>query len=270
MAAAGPATSLAIGVVGLATANFTALLGLPELAVRAVAWLAGVNLVLGVFNLAPAFPLDGGRILRALLWRHHGDRLRATATAARWGTGFGYVLFGLGVLSLIQGAALNGLWFWLLGMFVLDAARSELRITAQHDLLGDLRVGDLMTPDPLTVPPEVTLTELIDRYVLAERHSAYPVVDDGRPTGLISLTELRAVPRAARATTLVAQAARPLADVPTARSGDPLTDLLDRLTATGAARALVVDDGRLVGILSLTDVARALDVRASTRGIPVG
>lgn len=271
MAVAGPATSLAIGIVALATANLAALLGLPALVVATLGWLATVNVVLAVFNLLPAFPLDGGRVLRALLWRRGHDRLRATATAARAGTLFAYALFGLGVWCLLVDATLDAVWFWILGMFLLNASRGELVATAEQDLLAGMRVAAVMSADPVTVPGGLSVADLVDRYVLGARHSAYPVVGaGGEPLGMVSLTELRAILPAARPTTPVRQISRPLADLVTTTADEAVTELLGRLTEARATRALVLDGPRLVGLVTLADVARALDARAAARGVPIG
>jgi Zn-dependent protease len=271
MAAAGPATSLALGLIGVATANLAGLLGLPDLVVAALAWLAMVNVVVGVFNLAPAFPLDGGRVLRALLWRRWEDHLRATTAAARAGTAFGYLLFALGAMWLLTGYALNGLWFGILGLFVLNASKAELVATTQQDLLAGVRVEAVMTPEPITVPDDLSVADLIDLYVLGARHSAYPVVDrHGHAIGLVGLAELRSVAPGSRATTAVRRCARPLAGIVTATPGEPVTGLLGRMTAAGSPRALVLGGGRPVGIISLSDVARAIDIRSLGRRQPVG
>jgi Zn-dependent protease/predicted transcriptional regulator len=271
LAAAGPATSVAIAAGAWVTANLAASVGAPDLVVAGVVWLATVNVVLAVFNLVPAFPLDGGRMLRAFLWSRRGDRLAATATAARAGTGFAYLLFGAGVVMLLGGAALNGLWFWLLGLFVLEAAKGELASTMQQDLLSGVRVDDIMTRPVVSVPPGLSVAELLDRYVLGAHHSSYPVIDgSGRPIGLIGLAELRAVPATSRSETTVATAARPIDSVVTAETGEAVIDVLGRLSETGATRALVLDAGQLAGLVSLSDVARALDARATARGLAVG
>jgi Zn-dependent protease len=262
MAAAGPATSLGIGVLALAVANTAGLLGLPELWVAALGWLATVNLVLGVFNLAPAFPLDGGRVLRALLWQRWDDHLRATTTAARAGTGFAYLLFAAGGVFLLGGAALSGLWLGLLGLFVLNASKAELTNTVETDILTGVPVRAVMTPGPVTVPGDLTVTELIDLYVFGARHTAYPVIDDhGRTLGLVDLAQLRRVPAADRSVTPVRRCARPLADLATGTPDEPVTALLRRMTTSGATRALILTDDRAVGIVTLSDVARTIDAR---------
>jgi Zn-dependent protease/CBS domain-containing protein len=269
IAAVGPATSLGIGAVGLVVTGALGVLGVPELIVAALGWLAGINLVLGVFNLAPAFPLDGGRILRALLWRHHGDRLRATGTAATAGRVFGYLLVGLGVLVFSSGALVSGLWFMALGWFVLIAARGEQVRVEQQELLDHVAVRQVMTRDPVCAPAELDVATFLEHYVLRQRWSSYPIVDAaGRVVGLVTLERLRQVDPAARHAARLVDVAFPLEEVPVAAPGDPLEPLVVRLAGSRAGRALVFDAGRLVGLVSRTDVARFLERRALARPRP--
>ena len=178
---AGPAASIAVGVVALLVAAVADGLGDAPLFVATVAWLGSINLVLAVFNLAPAAPLDGGRVLRAWLWRRHGDRVRAARTAARAGETFAHVLIALGILELFFGAGVSGVWAILLGWFLLGAARAEKAQLEMEAQLAGLRVKDVMTPDPVTAPASITVDELLDSYVLRYRCTSFPLVaDDGQ------------------------------------------------------------------------------------------
>lgn len=263
MAIAGPATSLGLGLVLLGLAAAGGPLNAPRLVTVAVGWLGFINVVLGVFNLAPAFPLDGGRVLRALLWHIHGDRLRATATAAAAGRGFGYLLVAGGVLAATAGYVFNGLWFVLLGWFVVMAARSEQAQVTQHALLSGVRVRDVMSHDPVTAPPHLTVSQFLEHYVLARRYSAYPLVDDeGLVTGLVTLDRLRTVAPAERDTTEVGTIAFGPADVPSAAPDDSVETLIPGLLTSRSGRALVFEGNHLVGIVSRTDIAHTLERRA--------
>ena len=134
--------------------------------VSALGWLAWINLLLGGFNLIPAAPLDGGRVLRAALWKHSGDRVRAATSAARTGQAFGYVLVVLGVLEFLT-VGLFGLWYVFLGWFLLAAARGEERAAVMRSSLADVHVRDIMTPDPITFPSGMTVAELLDNQLTA-------------------------------------------------------------------------------------------------------
>jgi Zn-dependent protease len=266
VAIVGPATSLALGLgFAMLTAALAVLDG-PEVLVAGCGWLAMINVLLALFNLVPAFPLDGGRVLRALLWRAHGDRLRATITAAEAGRVFGYLLVGLGAFFVLAGALVNGVWFAILGWFVVNIAQAErARIEAQ-DLLAGISVGQVMSPNPMCAPPDLSIEQFLDHYVLTHRYSSYPVVDpDGRPVGIITLEALRRLPPAQRSTTLVGAAAFRGDELAVAAPDEPLGSVLPRLATTPAGRLLVVDRGRVVGIVSRTDVAGCLERRALAR-----
>lgn len=266
IAGIGPVVSLLLATGFAAVAGALALIGAPSIALATVAWLAGINGVLALFNLVPAAPLDGGRILRAVLWRVRRDRTWAAVTAAKAGEAFGYLLVALGVGRLFFGVGVGGLWFIFLGWFLLNAARSEQAQTVLSDALSHVKVFDVMTPDPVTAPDYITVRSLLEEYVLRTRHSAFPLVDfDGRPAGLVTLAQVRSVPSERRDDTRVRDVACPLADVPVARPDERLLDLLPRMRACGQGRALVLVDDRLVGVVTTTDVTRAVELATLDR-----
>jgi Zn-dependent protease len=267
VAVVGPLTSLVISVVSIGTAAALAAAGAPQVAVDAVAWLGIMNVALAVFNLLPAFPLDGGRVLRAALWLRSGDRRRATEVASGAGVAFGYALMALGALSFVGGMGIGGIWMLFLGWILLEAARAELAGFELRVLLGDARVADVMTPHPVMVPSRLTVDALVHDYVAPHRCSGFPVVrPDGVPVGLVTLSGVRDVPQAARTTTAVDEAARPIDEVVTARPDERVVDLIERFTPGSGRRALVLDSGgSVVGILTSSDVERALTVAHTQR-----
>lgn len=267
IAAAGPATSLGLAAgFGLVAAGLQ-VLGVAHLVVVATRWLSGINLMLGVFNLIPGAPLDGGRLLRAFLWHRHGDRVRAAVTAARAGTVVGYGIIGFGLLEFLAGVTVGGLWLVFIGWFVLSAARAEEANILTRDALAGLRVADVMSPRPAVAPGWIAVDEFIERYLLGSRHSAYPVEAlDGSIAGLVTLARLRDVPPAQRHRTRLIDVTIALAEIAVAGPGDSLVSLLERLTPTAGGRALVFDHDQLVGIVTPTDVARAAEVRGLRSG----
>jgi Zn-dependent protease/CBS domain-containing protein len=261
VAVAGPLASVAIGAGMITLAVLLATAAAPDVVVAAVTWLGAMNLVLAVFNLMPAYPLDGGRVLRALVWQRTGDLRRATAVAATGGIGFGYGLMILGGLSALGGMGVSGVWMLLLGWIVLTAARAERAEFELRHLLRGVRVADVMTAGPVTAPAELTVDALVREYVALYRCSAFPVVArDGTPLGLVTLSRLREVPTDLRDTLTLDRVATPIEQVVTARSDDLVVDLLARFTAGSGRRALVVDDGALVGIVTASDLDRAVQV----------
>lgn len=262
IAASGPAVSLGLAALFAITAAVLQRLTGADLLVATAWWLAAINVILGVFNLIPGAPLDGGRILRAYLWRRHGDRVRATVGAARAGRVVAYLLIGLGLLDFLAGSLVGGIWMVFIGWFLYVAAREEELHAVTGEALAGVSVGQVMTPNPHTTPGWITVEDFITRYLLGDRHSAYPVeAPNGSITGLVSLTELRRVTPGDRNTTLVCDVAVPLEQVPTAGPDEPITSLLERLAGTAARRALVVDSGRVVGIITSNDITRLIDVR---------
>lgn len=259
IAAVGPLISVVAGALfGLLALGIDAL-GAADLLVGVFGWLALINLVLAGFNLIPAAPLDGGRVLRALLWRRSGDRRQAAITAARAGQGFAALLIGLGIAEFAFGAGLGGIWFMLLGWFVLTAARAE----QTYARVQGIRVTDVMTPDPVVAPDWLTVQDFLDQYVFPHRFSTFPVQGfDGQLTGVVTLRALKRVPPQERATAQVRAVRCPMERVPTVRADDDLTALFQRSAgACTEGRVLVLgEDGKAVGIVSPADIARVLDL----------
>jgi Zn-dependent protease/CBS domain-containing protein len=257
IAAVGPAVSLVIAAAaGVAAAALDAS-GAPELVVGAAVWLALINTLLAVFNLAPAAPLDGGRILRAFLWWRHGDPLRATRTASRAGRVFGAFLVAIGLLEFALGAGIGGLWLMLIGWFLVNAARAEESAAALRSSLRGLVVREVMTPDPVAVPADITVEQLVDRYLLRHRFSAFPVgPSPDAISGVVTLDRIRTVPPDQRGTVTIADIAIPAGEV-TVAPDDPVERALPFVHR--GSRALVFDRGRLVGILSPTDITRLVE-----------
>ncbi len=229
----------------------------------------GISLLVALFNLIPAFPLDGGRVLRAVLWRMRKDRGSATRIAARLGRGFGYLLIAAGIVEFfVTGPLVGGLWLVFLGWFMLGAAEAEESRAILVRALGGVRVADVMSPDPVVGPDWISVDELINQYLLSHRFTTLPVRDfDGKLSGLVTLSQVKQVPPEARPRTRVREIAMPLQQVPTARSTETLVDVLDRFDQPGQ-RLLVMDDGRLVGIVSPRDIAHALQMAGLAGGRP--
>ncbi len=261
VAAVGPITSFVLaGVFGAFGILLHQAGGGEGVVGSAFGWLAWINLLLGGFNLMPAAPLDGGRILRAALWRRSGDRVRASTTAAHAGELFGYVLVALGILEFVTVSFL-GLWFVFLGWFLLSAARGEKNDVVMRSTLVDVNVRDIMTHDPTTFWSATTIADLIDN-LYRYRFSTYPLVGPGgQLEGLTTMGRIRHVPAHLRRTTRLIDTACPLSDVPVGSPGEPIPDLLQRMQASPDGRAFVIDEtGRLVGIVSPSDVARHIQL----------
>lgn len=271
VAGAGPATSAAAGLVFLLAGSVARGLSGPELLTAGFVWLGGMNLLLAVFNLLPAAPLDGGRILRALLWGRGRTRTAAAVTAARAGRVVGAGLLGLGLAELLLLDAVGGLWLMLLGWFILASAGQEEHTTVLRDKLGDLRMRDVMTADPVCGPAYFPVATFIERIALTHHHTAYPVVDfEGHVAGLVTLQQLASVRQTARESVRVSDVATPRQLLRTAAPGDRVVDVLAQPQALFGQRRILVFEGELlVGIVSSSDVAHLLQ-EAALRGSATG
>jgi Zn-dependent protease/CBS domain-containing protein len=259
IAGAGPLVSLLLGGAFLLLAWLVHAAGVRGVVVAALAWLGGINVLLAVFNVIPAAPLDGGRLLRAVLWRITGDRLKAAVWSARSGQVFGWALVVIGGYLVLVGRNYSWLWFVLLGWFLISAATSESQQAVLQSRLRTVPVWQIMTSDPVTVPASTTVAQFLTDYLPAHRHSAFPVMADGHATGLVTVHRAGQVPPDERDHTTLADIACPLADVARATPDEPAADVLPRLTACSERRALVFTGDRLAGIISPTDISRAVE-----------
>jgi len=256
----GPLTSLLLGAVFLLVAAAVGGGGQAGLVPATLAWLGFINILLGGFNLLPAFPLDGGRLLQSLIWLLTGDRLRATRIAARIGMAFAFLLIAYGLLTfLVAGSLINGVWSVFLGWFLLSAARAEETSGLIRQALSGISVAEVMTPNPVQAPDDISVEDALHGYVLASRHSTFPTHDaGGRLTGLLTMAALKKVPPGARQTTLIKEVICPLDSVSIASPADPVANLLGLSEGCSEGRTLVIDHGRLAGIISPSDINRLL------------
>jgi Zn-dependent protease/CBS domain-containing protein len=252
----GPLVSIVLGVVFV----LIALAHLRSSVDGVAAWLGYINLILAVFNLLPAAPLDGGRVLHSVLWRIKGDYNWATRIASEVGQGFAYLFIALGLVMFIFQGSFSGAWLAFIGWFLLQGAKAEARYAATEQALGDSRVRDLMVRHPVTVDADATLSRFMDEVAQAHRFTTYPVLEGEKPVGLLAFASVAAVPRSEWDTRRVRDAMIPLDQVPLLTEDQRAVDALAQLSDPRTNRGLVVDDGHLAGLLSITDVASALEV----------
>lgn len=259
IAGVGPLVSLVLGGLFTLAAWLLGRASAPVLLVDAVAWLAGINILLAVFNAIPAAPLDGGRLLRAFLWWRTGDRLRATAGATAAGRVFGWLLVVLGLVLFLRNRAIGGLWLAMIGWFLAAAATTEGRQAQLRDTLAGVPVRRAMTPYPVTAAAGLTVADFLTGVSHRYRHAAFPVADEGAvPIGLLVLRQARQVPEARQRVTRVDEVMLPLSEVTVVGPDDPLADLLPRMEPGAEHRVLVVEDGSLLGIVSPSDINRTV------------
>ncbi|HEX6326191.1 MAG TPA: site-2 protease family protein [Jiangellaceae bacterium] len=259
IAVAGPLTSLgAAAAFWLATVAVSAA-DWPIFLPAVLSWLAFMNVALAVFNLLPGAPLDGGRVLHAVLWWRYGDRARADQAAKRSGEVLGVVLIAIGVFEAVALAWAGGLWLALIGWFLVSAARSEASARAARDRLAGLRVRDIMTPHPDSAPGWVSIDWFVTTIAGRSRQTAFAVVDlSGAPVGFVEVEMLAAVPVAERGMTRVDKVAVRVPPEHVLGPDDPATVVLERPALGREVIGLVVDAGRVVGMLTTLDVARLM------------
>jgi Zn-dependent protease/predicted transcriptional regulator len=257
VAISGPLVSIALGVLFVVIA----VAGLPTEVDAGAAWLGYINLILAAFNLLPASPLDGGRVLHAALWRAKGDYAWATRVASEIGQGFGYLFIALGLAMFFFQGSFSGAWLAFIGWYLLQGAKAEARYLATEQALGGLRVRDLMVRQPVTVDADSTIGRFMDDVASSQRFTTYPVLEGDRPVGLLAFASVAAVPRSEWDTRRVRDTMIPLDEVPQLTGDELVVDALEELSRGN--RGLVVADGHLAGLLSITDIARALEVGRS-------
>jgi CBS domain-containing protein len=260
-------TSLVLGAIFTLVAWLLHGSGTGGVAVAALAWLGGINILLAVFNVIPAAPLDGGRLLQAVVWAITKDKLKAAMWAARAGQVLGWALIVVGGYLVLALRDYSWLWFVILGWFLTSAATAENQQAVVQSRLRTVAVREIMTANPVTVPASATVTRFLHDLLPWLRHSAFPVVDDdGQTVGLVTVRRVNAVPADERDRTTLRQIASPLAEVARATPDEPVADVLPRLNGGSDGRALVFDGGRLAGIVAPADISRALERISGNRG----
>ena len=253
---AGPLTSLILAG-GFYLLAFLA--PFPALAVM-LQILGSINLILAIFNLIPGFPLDGGRVLRALIWQITGNFNQATRVAALSGQGFGLLFVFIGITSFFTNPNQNygGLWLAFIGWFLIQAAQNSYQQVVLKRVLSGLTSGRLMQAPVVTVAAEITLQDLVDDYFLTHNFTAFPVLRQGAIIGLIHLADVRKVPREKWATTTAGEAAPPLRPTQVVTPNDDAWEALEKMAADGEGRLLVMEGNQLAGILSRSDLMRLI------------
>jgi Zn-dependent protease/predicted transcriptional regulator len=281
MAVVGPLTSILLGIIFIALGTMgvvgsEAIFNNPQQAISELGpistllmWLGPVNIFLGLFNLIPGFPLDGGRILRSILWRISGDLQKATAWAAGAGRLFGWLFIIAGVamifgvrLPVFGSGLVGGLWLVFIGWFLNYAAKATYQQTVIRDLLEDVPVFRLMRSDVPTVPPNISVSELVYDHLMGTDEHGFPVMAGDRLVGLVCLQDIRKVPREAWDRTTVGEIMTRADQLDVVAAQEDASDALDKLTRRDVRQAPVVENGRLVGLLRRRDILKWLDLQS--------
>lgn len=260
IALAGPLTSLALGLVFWAIWYWIG--PLSEFALAIAFWLGWTNFVLAVFNLIPGFPLDGGRVLRSILWWRNRDLRRATRTASNIGRVVGYLLIFGGIFFIFQGLWLNGFLLALIGWFLENAAVGSYRQVAVQGMLQGHTAREVMTRDCPAIMPDLTIDALVNEHVLATGKRCFPVsTGNNHATGLVTLHEIRAVPRSLWPTTRVSEVMTPLEKLKSVSPDEDLSSVIKTLTEADINQVLVIDHGDIVGIIGRDNLLAFINLR---------
>jgi CBS domain-containing protein len=261
MAIAGPIASVLLAS-GVAFVSFAGRrYGWPVSVHGTLSWLAGINLLLAAFNMIPAFPLDGGRVLRSALWHWKRSLKWATRITSALGSGFGLFLIVMGVVSFVAGNFIGGMWWFLIGMFVRNAAQMSYRQLIVRRALEGEPVRRFMQREIHSVPPDATLSEFLDDYVYRHHHKLFPVVQGGNLLGCMSTRRLKEVPREEWHLKTVGEVLEPCSDDTSVRPDADAMETLIKMSRTGTSRLMVVNERELQGILSLKDLVRFISLK---------
>ncbi len=266
MAIAGPLSSAVLGGILLLLARRAIAAHWPLRVWGVVQYVGWLNFLLAVFNLIPAFPLDGGRVFRSILWAATGRLRWSTRVAAAFGSGFGILLILLGLATFLLGGFVTGIWYFLIGLFVRSAARMSYRQVLLRQALGGEPITRFMHPNPIVVPPSISVHELVDNYFYQYHHRMFPVASDGTLVGCVTTKQVRDLPREQWDRYTVGDV---LAPCSTENAIGPNTDAMEALSVmnrTGNSRLLVVDGGRLIGIVTLKDMLKFLALKLDLEG----
>jgi Zn-dependent protease len=267
IAGIGPVASLVIAGVFGVVSWLGGQLGWGDAVTGVAMYMAYLNVILALFNLLPGFPLDGGRLFRGVVWKLTGDLTKATRWASNGGKALGYVLMGLGLLQTFAGGVLGGLWMLFIGWFLRGAAEASYAQHLLQNLLAGVTAADVMTTGPETVAGDLPLDRLVEEHFLRRRFQSFPVLERGRLAGLVTLGQVKKVPRDEWARRTAADVMTPASEKTVLTPDASVTDILDALRDSDTGRVLVGRNGELSGIVSAADVTRWIQWTREVEGL---
>jgi Zn-dependent protease len=266
MAIAGPISSVVLGFIFLAMYRGGVAANWPQPVWGVLQYLGWLNIILAIFNMIPAFPLDGGRVLRSILWAIRGDLRWSTRIAAAFGSGMGLFLIVLGLLSFVGGNFIGGVWYFLIGMFIRGAAQMSYRQVLIRRALAGEPVSHFMQPHPVTVPPSISIRELVDDYFYRYHYKMVPVSGNSRLEGCITSKQVKDIPRELWDQRTVQDILAPCSLETVVSPDMDAMKALSIMNRTGNSRLMVVDGDHLLGVITLKDMLKFLDLKMDLEG----
>jgi len=261
MAVAGPLASIFLGI-GLLLFSFIGDgMGLSRALMGVIEYLAWINLILAGFNLIPAFPLDGGRVLRSVLWGWKDNINWATNISSKIGSAFGFALIIFGVVEVIAGNFIGGAWMFLIGLFIRSSSQMSYKQMILRNSLSGEKVSKYMASDPVTVSPDINLKKLIEDYIYKFHYKMYPVVEEGKIIGCVELKSVKDIPKEERDSKKVRDIMEGCTEANTIKANENADKVLSLMQQKGRSRLMVVEGDKLVGVISIKDLMDFLSVK---------
>ena len=266
MALAGPVTSIALGMIFYSIYLILKRLGVSMGITGIFGYLGIINWALAGFNLIPAFPLDGGRILRSILWWRKKDLRWATRIASRMGEIFGFTLIFLGVFSIFRGSFVGGIWLFLIGMFLQNASQVSMQRLMISKALEGETVRRFMKPDPVTIPDTMTLKEAVEDYIYRYHYKMFPVVRNSKLVGCLTTRDIKVIPKEKWSTQTAGEVSKSCSIDNTIHPDTDATQALSLMNRTGNSRLMVVENDQLIGVITLKDLLQFFSLKMELEG----
>jgi Zn-dependent protease/predicted transcriptional regulator len=261
MAVMGPVSSVILGgLLGLVVFA-GGRMDWPGPVTSVLTYLAWINVILAGFNLLPAFPLDGGRVLRSILWRVKGNLRWATRIASGLGSGIGLFFIVIGILTFVMGGFIGGLWYFLIGMFIRSASQMSYKQLLIRKALAGEQIRHFMKTDPVTIPPSTSVEQLVNDYFYRYHYKMFPVADNGDLKGCVDTKQVKEMPRDQWADHTVSEVTRPCSEGNTISPETDAMKVLSQMNKTGNSRLMVTEQNRLVGVVTLKDMLKFLSMK---------
>ncbi len=266
MALAGPLTSIVLGLIFYSIFLLLSSLKVSMGVAGIFGYLGIINWVLAGFNLIPAFPLDGGRILRSILWWRKKDLRWATRIASGMGEIFGFVLIFLGVFNIFRGSFVDGIWLFFIGMFLQNASQVSMQRLMIFKALEGETVRRFMKSNPVTIPENMTIKEIVDNYIYRYQYKMYPVVRDGKLVGYLTTRDIKEVPKEKWSIQTAGEISKPYSLDNTIHPDTDATQALSLMNRTGNSRLMVVENDQLIGVITLKDLLQFFSLKMELEG----